>query len=78
MELAVNGTPVGRAELTREWKEHEFSIEQRLIRPGLNTLLLTYSLTPRQVDPDFRGRNAVAAIDYLTLSRTDRSGAALH
>jgi hypothetical protein len=78
VELAVNGTPVGRAELTREWKEHEFSIDKRLIRPGLNTLLLTYSLTPRQVDPDFRGRNAVAAIDYLALSRTDRSGAALH
>jgi len=71
VELAVNGTPVGLAELAAEWREYEFPVEARLLKAGLNTFLLTYSLTPRQVDPNFRGRNAVAAVDYLKLSRAD-------
>jgi hypothetical protein len=74
VELAVNGAPVGRSELGPGWKEYEFPVEARLVKPGLNAFVLTYSLTPRQVDPEFRGRNAVAAIDYLKLSRIE-SGA---
>lgn len=69
LELAVNGTPVGRAELATGWREYEFQVEARLLKPGLNTFVLTYSLTPRQAEADFRGRNTVAAIDYLKLSR---------
>jgi hypothetical protein len=65
LELAVNAQPVGSVELISGWNDYDFSVPAHLLQPGLNTFLLTYSTTPRRIDPEFRGRNTVVAVDRI-------------
>ncbi len=71
-QLSVNGTPVGRARLSRGWKDYNFLVPARLLRSGVNSFLLTYSKLPRRADPQYRGKNAVLAVEYLKMERQDQ------
>ncbi len=71
-QLSVNGTPVGRARLSRGWKDYDFLIPARLLRSGVNSFLLTYSKLPRRADPQYRDKNAVLAVEYLEMERQDQ------
>ena len=65
LELAFNGEAVGKAGLQPGWREYVFSVPRRLVNRGVNSLVLTYSATPRSLDPQHRGPNAVIAVDWL-------------
>ena len=47
------------------WSHYEFEMPESTFRPGLNDLTFVYSATPRMVIPDFHGKNAVMAVDWL-------------
>jgi hypothetical protein len=72
LELSVNGTPVGRTQLSEGWRDYRFRIPASLLRSGVNSFLVTYSMVPRQADPQYRGRNAVVAVEYLQMERRDK------
>ena len=63
--LAVNGEEVGEKELVEGWSEYVFDVSEDHLRAGLNEIVLTYSVTPRMIVPDFHGRNAVLAVDWI-------------
>ena len=63
--LAVNGEEVGEKELVEGWSEYVFDVSEDHLRAGLNESVLTYSVTPRMIVPDFHGRNAVLAVDWI-------------
>jgi len=67
LDLAANGESVGRVDLVRGWRDYTFAVPARILRPGLNSFLLTSSVVPHQIDPAFRGRNSLIAVDYLKL-----------
>ncbi|HSF18586.1 MAG TPA: hypothetical protein VLK65_23860 [Vicinamibacteria bacterium] len=67
IELAVNGASVGELELVSGWRDYAFSIPKSRLKPGLNDFLLTYSQTPRQLDPNLPDRNTVLAVHSLSL-----------
>jgi len=71
-ELSVNGTPVGRARLAEGWRDYHFRVPARLLRSGVNSFLFTYSRVPWQDDPQYQGRNAVMAMEYLKMERQDQ------
>ncbi len=71
-ELSVNGTPVGRARLSEGWKDYNFLVPARLLRSGVNSFLFTYSRVPWRDDPQYQGRNAVMAVEYLKMERQDQ------
>lgn len=73
--VEVNGAPVGAAELGPEWSEPRFVVPASAVRPGFNDLALTYSKTPRELDPGREGRDAAVAVDWLRFERrTTRDG----
>jgi hypothetical protein len=63
--VTVNGEAVGSAELQEGWNDYSFDVTADIMRPGLNTITLVYSTTPRMAVPGFHGRNAVIAADRL-------------
>ncbi len=63
--LDVNGVTVGQAVLSSEWSEYSFEVPREVLRPGLNTLTVLYSATPRMTIPGFHGKNATIALDWL-------------
>jgi hypothetical protein len=65
MTLAVNGATVGELALRRGWVEYAFEIPATVVKRGLNELLLTYSVTPFQLDASRPGGNAVIAARSL-------------
>jgi hypothetical protein len=67
LALAVNGAPVGEAELLPGWREYAFFVPGDALRHGRNDILFTFSATPRSAEPDFRGRNVVMAVDFVKL-----------
>ncbi|HXV59686.1 MAG TPA: hypothetical protein VEK15_03245 [Vicinamibacteria bacterium] len=67
MELAVNGVSVGELELVSGWQDYAFSISKSRLKPGLNDFLITFSQTPRQLDPSLPARNTVLAVHSLSL-----------
>lgn len=72
LELAVNGLPLSRVELSPGWRDYSFLVPASSLRSGLNSFLFTYSVTPRQADPKFHGKNTVIAVDYLKLETLER------
>jgi len=69
IKLRVNGNPSGAAELSPGWKEYVFSVPAGSLQAGFNGFLLSYSTTPRLANPDFHGKNAVVAVDWIELRR---------
>lgn len=69
LTFEVNREPVGTADLGPGWSEYRFAVPARVLRPGLNDLGLVYSTTPRAARPEYRGRNAAVAVDWIALSR---------
>jgi hypothetical protein len=67
LDLAVNGESVGRVDLVGGWRDYTFSVPARTLTRGINRFLLTSSVVPHQVDPTFRGKNSLIAVDYLKL-----------
>jgi len=61
----VNGHTVGTMALASGWAEYAFDVPENSLVVGLNTLTLLYSETPRTLDPEFRGRNASIALDWV-------------
>ena len=69
VRVDVNGKMVGEEDLNEDWSEYIFTVPKELLHSGLNEVVLTYSATPRTVIPDFHGRNATAAVDWIELRR---------
>ena len=69
LAVDVNGENVGEEALGEDWSDHVFAVPKELLRPGLNQIIFTYSATPRTVIPDFHGRNATAAVDWVEFRR---------
>jgi hypothetical protein len=67
VDLAVNGQSVGRVDLMSGWRDYAFSVPARILKPGINSFLLTGSVVPRRVDPTYREKNSLIAVDYLKL-----------
>jgi hypothetical protein len=63
-----NGQAVGDATLTEEWGEHVLPVSREAVRPGFNDVALVWSTSPR-ADPEHRGKDAAAAVDWLALRR---------
>jgi hypothetical protein len=63
-----NGHPVGEATLGPEWGEYAFTLPAEAVRPGFNDVALLWSTSPR-ADPEHRGKDAAAAVDWLGLRR---------
>jgi hypothetical protein len=61
MTLAVNGETVGERALERGWSEYAFDVPAPVWKRGLNELVLTYSVTPFQLDAGRRDGNTVIA-----------------
>lgn len=69
VSLLAGGESVGVAALRTEWHEVTFLLPARILAPGINDLSLSYSTTPADIDPDFRGRNAAVAVDWIQFRR---------
>jgi hypothetical protein len=65
LRVAVNGEDIGSAELKEGWNDYSYDVPAHVLQPGFNAITLTYSTTPRLAIPDFHGRNAVIAADWL-------------
>jgi hypothetical protein len=74
LTFEVNREPVGTADLAPGWAEYAFSIPARVLRPGLNDVGLVYSTTPREARPEYGGRNAAVAVDWIVLRRKPFGG----
>ncbi len=69
IRVDVNGEMIGEKDLTDDWSEYVFTVPRDFLHAGLNEVVLTYSATPRTVIPDFHGRNATAAVDWIEFRR---------
>jgi len=65
--VAVNGAPVGFLRLSPGWRDYTVEVPRPLLRGGVNTLELLYDPVPKEQDPSYRGRDALAAVDGLRL-----------
>jgi hypothetical protein len=65
LRVTVNGTDVGSAKLEKGWNDYAYEVPASVLRPGFNSITFVYSTTPRLAIPDFHGRNAVIAADWL-------------
>ena len=72
VSVDVNGHRVGEFTAAPSWTEQAFAIPASVLRPGLNDIALLYSASPRQDLPDYRGKDAAVAVDWLRLRRTSR------
>lgn len=70
VSIEVNGRAVGETSAPLAWAEYAFSIPASALHPGLNDFALVYSASPRQDLPDYRGKDAAVAVDWLRLRRT--------
>jgi len=68
-DLAVNEHRAGRVNLAPGWRDYTFTVPSELLVNGVNSFVLTYSTLPYRVDPDYRGRNTLIALEYLQLER---------
>jgi hypothetical protein len=64
-----NGRAVGEATLGEEWTEHAFTVPEEAVRAGFNDVALLWSTSPRSADPEHRGKDAAARVDWLRLDR---------
>ena len=64
-----NGQAVGEATLGDEWTEHAFEVPEGAVRAGFNDVALLWSTSPRSADPEHRGKDAAARVDWLRLDR---------
>jgi hypothetical protein len=72
LELAVNGKIAGTLELASGWKDYVFFVPHDFVESGVNSFLLTYSATPRSIEPETRGPNTVIAVDFVQFERSSR------
>ena len=70
VSIEVNGQAVGDTAAPPAWGEYAFRIPSSAVHPGLNDVALVYSASPRQDLPDYRGKDAAVAVDWLKLRRT--------
>jgi hypothetical protein len=70
--VEVNGVVVGTPEVGPEWSEARFQVPASALRPGFNETSLSYSATPRELNPTHEGRDAAIAVDWLKLERRTR------
>ncbi len=71
VRLDVNGHVLGEHELRDGWSGYRFDLDREVVRPGINQLTFVYSATPRVVIPDFHGRNATVAVDWIKFQRVN-------
>jgi hypothetical protein len=64
-----NGHDVGQATLGDEWSEQSFSVPAPVVRAGFNDVALVWSSSPRTADPEHRGKDTAAMVDWLRLER---------
>jgi hypothetical protein len=64
-----NGQVVGEATLGDDWAEHAFTVPPEAVRAGFNDVALLWSTSPRSADPEHRGKDAAARVDWLRLDR---------
>lgn len=69
VSLDVNGVPAGEAQAAPSWAELAYSVPKEALRPGFNTLVLSYSATPKGIRSDFHGRNAALSVDWIRFER---------
>jgi hypothetical protein len=69
LSLEAQGESLGQTQLGLDWQEVRFWLPSRLVAPGVNELAFSYSATPAEVIPDFRGRNAAVALDWVRFTR---------
>ena len=69
VSLEWNGQVVGEATLGDEWAEHAFTVPPEAVRSGFNDVALVWSTSPRAADPQHRGKDAAARVDWLRLDR---------
>jgi hypothetical protein len=67
VSVAVNGAPVGSLRLWPGWRDYTVELPRALLRGGMNTLELIYDPVPKEVDPSYPGRDALAAVDGVRL-----------
>lgn len=77
LSLEASGESVGQAPLSLDWREARFLLPARLLTPGVNSIALRWSVTPAEVVPGFRGRNAAAAVDWVRFARAPADADAL-
>jgi hypothetical protein len=65
LRVTVNGKDIGSAKLEEGWNDYAYGVPAGVLRPGFNSITFVYSTTPRLAIPDFHGRNAVIAADWL-------------
>jgi len=68
--VELNGRSLGRTALTPQWGEYAFEVPEEAVRPGLNDLALVWSTSPRAAFPEHRGKDAAAAVDWVSFRRT--------
>jgi hypothetical protein len=68
VSIQWNERVLGEAVLGAEWEEHTFSVPPDAVRPGFNDVALVWSTSPR-ADPEHRGKDAAAWVDWLRLHR---------
>jgi len=71
LRIELNGERVGETQLDPGWQEPRFRIPEAAVAPGLNALTLSYSPTPADVIPGFRGRNAAVALEWVSFERLE-------
>jgi hypothetical protein len=64
-----NGRDVGEVTLGDDWGEHAFAVPPDAVRSGFNDVALSWSTSPRSADPEHRGKDAAAMVDWLRLDR---------
>jgi hypothetical protein len=69
VSLSLNGSPVGVAIARPEWSDLRYEIPSSVVRSGLNTLVFTYDVTARILDPETLGLNAAVAVQDLRFER---------
>jgi hypothetical protein len=73
MTLEVNGVPAGEADLAEAWTDHVFAVPEPAVRRGLNDVALIFSATPRRDIPEYHGKDAAAAVDFVRWERAPAS-----
>lgn len=69
LSLSVNGHAAGEAPVPREWTEVRFAVPGGWLHPGYNDVQLAFAVTPGDVQPDHRGKEFAAAVDWISFAR---------
>jgi hypothetical protein len=71
LTVELNGAAVGDTLLGPGWQETRFRIPEQRVQPGLNSFALRYAPTPAEVSPNFQGRNAAVALEWVYFERLE-------